>query len=147
MEAHVFGAVDEFEDGGGGLVVVFVEGFDAEDAGVAARAVEVASADGGEEVVEVVEGILWMFSGGKSEGVDVGRSGYPIMNGRGLLDLEGDGERTKNISCAFRRVADVFFLPRVTSFSARRWASLALGQVVLIDSWVKRDVTRLRRRA
>lgn len=60
MEAHVFGAIDEFEDGGGGLVVVFVEGFDAEDAGVAAWAVEVAGTDGGEEVVEVGEGVLYL---------------------------------------------------------------------------------------
>lgn len=33
------------------------------------------------------------------------------------------------------------------SFSARRWASLALCQVVDMDSCSKREVTRLRRRA
>ncbi len=59
MEAHIFGAVDEFEDGGGGLVVVFIEGFDAEDAGVAAGAIQVAGADGGEEGVEVGERVLY----------------------------------------------------------------------------------------
>ena len=59
VETHIFGAVDEFEDGGGGLVVVFVEGFDAEDAGVAAGAIQVAGADGGEEGVEVGEGVLY----------------------------------------------------------------------------------------
>jgi len=52
-EAHVAGAVDEFEDGGGGLVVVAVCGLDAEDAGVAAWAGEVAVAEGGEEGWEV----------------------------------------------------------------------------------------------
>lgn len=48
---------------------------------------------------------------------------------------------------AFARLALVFFLPRVISFSANRCASLALGQVVFMDSWVMREVTRLRRRA
>lgn len=58
MEAHVFGSVDELEDGGGSLVEVFVQGFDAEDAGVAARAVEVAFAEGREEFGEEAEGFL-----------------------------------------------------------------------------------------
>jgi hypothetical protein len=44
-------------------------------------------------------------------------------------------------------LASVFFFPRVMSFSASLCASLALGYVVDIDSCVKRDVTRLRRRA
>jgi len=48
---------------------------------------------------------------------------------------------------ARRLLASVFFFPSVMSFSARRWASFALGQVVVMDSWVKREVTRLRRRA
>lgn len=52
-KTHVARAVDEFKDGGGGLVVVAVDGFDAEDAGVAAGAVEVAGAEGGEEGWEV----------------------------------------------------------------------------------------------
>ena len=56
-------------------------------------------------------------------------------------------QHTKNILCAFARLALVFLLPRVISFSASRWASLALGQVVFMDSWVMREVTRLRRRA
>ena len=47
------GAVDEFEDRGGGLVVVAIEGFDVEDTGVAAGAVEVAVAEGAEEFGEV----------------------------------------------------------------------------------------------
>lgn len=43
--------------------------------------------------------------------------------------------------------AGVLRLARVMSLSARRWASLALGQVVLMLScWIS-DVTRLRRRA
>ena len=57
-ESHVARAVDEFEDGGGGLVVVAVDGFDAEDAGVATRAVEVAIAEGGEEGGDVGEWFL-----------------------------------------------------------------------------------------
>lgn len=48
---------------------------------------------------------------------------------------------------ARRREAEVFFLPRVITFSARRWASFALAQVVLMLSCVIREVTRLRRRA
>lgn len=51
------------------------------------------------------------------------------------------------MACARRRLASVFFLPRVMSFSARRWASLALCHVVVMDSCSKREVTRLRRRA
>lgn len=58
MKAHVFGAVNKFEDGGRGLVVVFVEGLDAKDAGIAAWAVQVPGADGGEEGVEVGKGVL-----------------------------------------------------------------------------------------
>jgi len=54
---------------------------------------------------------------------------------------------TKKIDVALRRLASVFFFPSVISFSARRCASLALGHVVEMDSCVKRDVTRLRRRA
>ena len=52
----------------------------------------------------------------------------------------------KRIWPARVRVALVFFLARVISFSVRRWASFALGQVVVMDSWVRREVTRLRRR-
>lgn len=48
---------------------------------------------------------------------------------------------------ALRLLASVFFLPRVMSFSARRCASFALGYVVVIDSCVKRESTRLRRSA
>jgi hypothetical protein len=44
-------------------------------------------------------------------------------------------------------LASVFLFPRVMSCSASLCASLALGYVVDIDSCVKRDVTRLRRRA
>lgn len=51
------------------------------------------------------------------------------------------------MASALRFAASVFFLPSVISFSASRCASLALGQVVLMDSWVKSEVTRLRRRA
>jgi hypothetical protein len=56
-------------------------------------------------------------------------------------------KHTKNILSARLLLASVFFFPRVISFSASRCASLALGYVVDIDSCVKRDVTRLRRRA
>lgn len=38
----------------------------------------------------------------------------------------------------------VFFLAKVITFSANRWASFAFGHVVEMDSWVKREVTRLR---
>lgn len=40
----------------------------------------------------------------------------------------------------------MFFLACVMSFSARRCASFALGQVVMIDSCLISEVTRLRRR-
>lgn len=40
----------------------------------------------------------------------------------------------------------MFFLPRVISFSARRWASFAFAKVVVMASCLKRDVTRFRRR-
>lgn len=49
--------------------------------------------------------------------------------------------------CAFCLAALVFLFPRVMSFSAMRWASLARGHVVRIDSVSMREVTRLRRRA
>lgn len=58
MEPHVFRSVDELEDSGGGLIVMFIHWFDAEDAGVAARAVEVAVTEDGEETGEVLEGFL-----------------------------------------------------------------------------------------
>lgn len=48
---------------------------------------------------------------------------------------------------ALLRLASVFFFPRVMSFSASRCASSAFGNVVDIDSCVKSDVTRFRRRA
>lgn len=54
-EPHVFGSVDELQDGAGGLVVVSVEGLDAQHARVAARAIEVALAEGGEDFGEVRE--------------------------------------------------------------------------------------------
>jgi len=54
---------------------------------------------------------------------------------------------TKKIWCALRRVASVFFLPNVTSFSASLCASFALCHVVVIDSCLKSDVTRFRRSA
>lgn len=57
-EAHVARAVDELEDGAGGLVVVLVDGLDAEHACVAARAVEVALPQGREEFWEVQERAL-----------------------------------------------------------------------------------------
>ena len=44
------------------MVVVAVEGFDVEDAGVAAGAVEVAGAEGAEEFGEVGEGVLCYVS-------------------------------------------------------------------------------------
>jgi hypothetical protein len=56
-------------------------------------------------------------------------------------------KHTKNILRARLLLASVFFFPSVMSLSASRWASLALGYVVDIDSCLKRDVTRLRRRA
>jgi hypothetical protein len=46
-ESHVFGPVDKFEDGGGCLV--FLDGFDAEDAGVATGTVQEAFTEGAEE--------------------------------------------------------------------------------------------------
>ncbi len=57
-ETHVAGAVDEFEDGGGCLVVVAVEGLDVQDAGVAAGTVEISFTEGAEEFGEVDEGVL-----------------------------------------------------------------------------------------
>src|SRR5436190_17569372 len=45
---------------------------------------------------------------------------------------------------ALRRLASVFFLPSVTSFSASRCASLALCQGGEMDSCSKSDVTRFR---
>ena len=59
----------------------------------------------------------------------------------------GVDRRTNNMACAFCRAALVFLFPRVMSLSAIRWASLARGHVVRIDSVSMRDVTRLRRRA
>ena len=53
----------------------------------------------------------------------------------------------KKMAVAALREAVVLRLPRVMSRSARRWASLALGHVVEIDSCSIREVTRLRRRA
>lgn len=41
----------------------------------------------------------------------------------------------------------VFFFAKVITFSASRWASFAFGHVVEMDSWVKREVTRLRSKA
>ncbi len=66
--------------------------------------------------------------------------------------MEGDwgavrrkgGGCTNNICEARRLLAFVFFLPRVINFSARRWASFALCQVVRMDSCVMREVTMLR---
>jgi hypothetical protein len=66
---------------------------------------------------------------------------------RGQEGQLGAKRRTNNMLCARCRAALVFRLPRVMSFSAMRWASFALGQVVRIDSFSIRDVTRLRRRA
>lgn len=57
------------------------------------------------------------------------------------------GRHTKKTVNARLRLDSVFFLPRVINFSASRWASLALGHVVVMDSCWKREVTRLRRRA
>ncbi len=54
---------------------------------------------------------------------------------------------TKKTPFALFLAAFVFLFPNVMSFSAIRCASLALGQVVLMDSCVMRLVTRLRRRA
>jgi hypothetical protein len=48
---------------------------------------------------------------------------------------------------AFLLLASVFFLPKVINFSAKRWASCALGHVVDIVSFLKRDVTRFLSRA
>jgi hypothetical protein len=55
--------------------------------------------------------------------------------------------RTNNMPCAFCLAALVFLLPSVMSFSTMRWASLARGHVVRIDSVSMSDVTRLRKRA
>lgn len=52
--------------------------------------------------------------------------------------------RTKRKACAFPRLTSVFFFPNVMSFSASRWASFALGHVVLMDSCSKSEVTRFR---
>lgn len=41
----------------------------------------------------------------------------------------------------------MFFFAKVTTFSASRCASFAFGHVVEMDSWVKREVTRLRSKA
>ena len=59
----------------------------------------------------------------------------------------GGRQRTKRMAWAFRRAISSFFLAWVMSFSARRWASLALGQVVWMASSLISEVTRLRRRA
>lgn len=45
---------------------------------------------------------------------------------------------------AERLLASVFFLPRVMSLSATRWASFALCHVVEMDSCSMSDVTRFR---
>lgn len=55
--------------------------------------------------------------------------------------------RTKKIDNAFRRLASVFFFPRVIRVSASRCASFALAHVVVIDSFSMSEVTKLRRRA
>ena len=49
-EAHIARSIDEFENGGGGLVFLFR--FDAQDASVPARSMEVAFADGSEKFWE-----------------------------------------------------------------------------------------------
>lgn len=49
--------------------------------------------------------------------------------------------------CASRLDVSLFLFASVMSLSARRWASLAFGHVVCIDSCLTREVTRLRRRA
>jgi hypothetical protein len=83
-------------------------------------------------------------------------SGFKGVDGRGVRDelsrvvlrlIRESNGRTYNICSARRRLALLFFLPSVISFSARRCASLAFGHVVVMLSWVMRDVTRLRRRA
>lgn len=51
------------------------------------------------------------------------------------------------MAIALRLLVSLFRFARVISFSARRWASFALGQVVWMDSCFTRDVTRLRSRA
>lgn len=53
----------------------------------------------------------------------------------------------KNILNAFLFEASVFFLPNVIKCSANLCASFALGYVVEMDSWVKREVTRFLRSA
>lgn len=57
------------------------------------------------------------------------------------------GWHTYKYPRAFFRPAGVFFLLIVISFSAILCASFALANVVVIDSCLMRDVTRLRRRA
>lgn len=81
-EAHVLGPVDELQDGAGGLVggfallfgvlvtaahgviFEFLFGFDAEHAGVAARSVGVAFAEGAEELGDDFVWFLFVISGG-----------------------------------------------------------------------------------
>lgn len=51
---------------------------------------------------------------------------------------------TYRIPCALLRAVSLFRFARVISFSANRWASLALCHVVWMDSFLTSDVTRLR---
>ena len=57
-EPHISRPIHEFENGRRSLIVVAVPGLDAQDAGVAARAREVAFADGGEQSGEDEGGLL-----------------------------------------------------------------------------------------
>lgn len=81
-KAHVARAVDELEDGAGGLVVVLVDGLDAEHARVAARAVLVALSQGCEEFREVRERVLDRW-GSAREGGRIGM-GEGERRGEGL---------------------------------------------------------------
>ena len=65
----------------------------------------------------------------------------------GGVDRKSMGKHTKKTRSACNLLAFVFFFAIVITFSANFWASLAFGHVVIIDSCVKREVTRLRRRA
>lgn len=123
------------------MFFVAVEGFGAEDAGVASGAVGVAEAEGAEEFGEEFVGSLLLSTrGGDGQLLDACKE--EVCGGE-LCEVK----RTNSIPCARCLAALVFLLPNVMSFSATRWASFARGHVVRIDSVSMRDVTRLRRRA
>lgn len=90
--------------------------------------------------------VMGQIVSGGARGVSV-QSQNPTIPEYPANGFSRSGEHTKNMLKALLLLASVFFFPNVMSFSASRCASLALGNVVDIDSCVKRDVTRFRRRA